>query len=88
MARQKDANLFHCYIAGDIFRISTAKKVQDFDFTNFKSEEKNKKFRILILQISKVKKKIIHFMMIAIAILKKHLNKQIVLFDNPEDVHE
>ena len=31
--------LFHCYVCGDIFRISTAVKVQDFDFSHFKSEE-------------------------------------------------
>lgn len=30
---------FHCYIRGDIFRISTGAKVQDFDFAHFKSEE-------------------------------------------------
>lgn len=30
---------FHCYVIGDIFRISTGAKVQDFDFSNFKSEE-------------------------------------------------
>ena len=68
LAKQKDASLFHCYCQGDIFRIATAKKVMDFDFTDFKSDEK-----------------IIHFMMIAIAILKKHLNKQILLFDDPEE---
>ena len=54
---------------GDIFRIATAKKVMDFDFTDFKSEEK-----------------IIHFMLIAIAILKKHLAWQILLFDDVEEV--
>ena len=71
LAKQKDANLFHCYCHGDIFRIATAKKVMDFDFTDFKSEEK-----------------IIHFMMIAIAILKKHLHKQILVFDDPEVVQK
>jgi hypothetical protein len=35
LARQKDANLFHCYCQGVIFRIATAKKVMDFDFTEF-----------------------------------------------------
>jgi hypothetical protein len=40
MARQKNAMLFHCYIQGDIFKIATAKKVQQFDFTNIKSEKK------------------------------------------------
>ena len=69
LAKQKDANLFYCYIQGDIFRIATAKKVMDFDFTDFKSEEK-----------------IIHFMLIAIAILNKYLNKQMLLFDDPGEV--
>ena len=41
----------------------------DFDFTDFKSEEK-----------------IIHFMLIAIAILNKYLNKQMLLFDDAEEV--
>ena len=68
MAKDKEAKLFHCYCHGDIFRIATAKKVMDFDFTDFKSEEK-----------------IIHFMLIAIAILKKHINQQTLLFDDPED---
>lgn len=31
--------LFHCYVTGDIFRISTGAKVQDFDFSHFKSDE-------------------------------------------------
>ena len=69
LAKQKDANLFYCYIQGDIFRIATAKKAMDFDFTDFKSEEK-----------------IIHFIMIAIAILNKYLNKQMLLFDDREEV--
>ena len=69
LAKQKDASLFHCYCHGDIFRIATAKKVMDFDFTDFKSEEK-----------------IIHFMLIAIAILNKYLNKQMLLFDDAEEV--
>ena len=69
LAKQKDASLFHCYCHGDIFRIATAKKVMDFDFTDFKSEEK-----------------IIHFMLIAIGVLKKHLHKQTLLFDDVEEV--
>ena len=69
LAKQKDASLFHCYCHGDIFRIATSKKVMDFDFTDFKSEEK-----------------IIHFMLIAIAILKKHLTWQMLLFDDVEEV--
>ena len=40
MARQKNAQLFHCYIQGDIFKIATAKKVQQFDFSNIKSDKK------------------------------------------------
>ena len=71
LAKQKDATLFHCYIHGDIFRIATAKKVMDFDFTDFRSEEK-----------------IIHFMLIATAILKKHLHQQILLFCDREEVQE
>ncbi len=69
LAKEKDASLFHCYSHGDIFRIATAKKVMDFDFTDYKSEEK-----------------IIYFMLIAIAILKKHLAWQMLLFDDPEEV--
>ena len=69
LAKQKDANLFYCYCHGNIFRIATAKKVMDFDFTDFKSEEK-----------------IIHFMLIAITILKKHLTWQMLLFDDVEEV--
>ena len=40
IARQKNAMLFHCYIQGDIFKIATAKKVQQFDFGNIKSDKK------------------------------------------------
>ena len=52
MARQKNAKLFHCYIHGDIFKIATAKKVQQFDFSNIKSDKKickyiNDAFKIL-----------------------------------------
>ena len=71
LAKQKDASLFHCYIHGDIFRIATAKKVMDFDFTDFKSEEK-----------------IIHFMLLAIGVLKKYLHQQILLFCDREEVEE
>lgn len=39
MARQKNANLFHCYVCGNIFKIATAKKVQQFDFSSFDSDE-------------------------------------------------
>jgi len=40
MARQKNASLFHCYVQGDIFKIATAKRVQQFDFSNIKSDKK------------------------------------------------
>ena len=46
---------------------STNKKVMDFDFTDFRKEEK-----------------IVDFMLIAIAILKKHLHRQTLLFDDLE----
>ena len=39
IAKQKDAMLFNCYVQGDIFTISTARRVQNFDFTNFKDEK-------------------------------------------------
>ena len=39
MAKRKNANLFHCYVCGDIFKIATAQKVQEFDFTSFNSEK-------------------------------------------------
>lgn len=38
MARQK-SSLFHCYISGNIFKIATATRVQEFDFSAFESEE-------------------------------------------------
>ena len=34
IVRQKKATLFHCYIKEDIFKISIAKKLQQFDFSN------------------------------------------------------
>jgi hypothetical protein len=51
MARQKNASLFHCYIQGDIFKIATAKKVQEFDFSNIKSEKKICSFIDTAIQI-------------------------------------
>ena len=53
LAKQKDANLFYCYIQGDIFRIATAKKVMDFDFTDFKSEEKIINFMLIAIGVLK-----------------------------------
>lgn len=51
MARQKNAMLFHCYIQGDIFKIATAKKVQQFDFSNLKSEKQICKYIDIAIQI-------------------------------------
>jgi len=51
MARQKNATLFHCYIQGDIFRISTAKKVQEFNFRNLKNEKQICKYIDTAIQI-------------------------------------
>ena len=67
LAKQKEANLFHCYCHGDIFRIATAKKVMDLDFSDYKKEEK-----------------IVDFMLIAITILKKHLRRPRLLYDDAE----
>lgn len=39
MAKSKNAKLFHCYIAGEVFRIATARKVQDYDFTKIEELE-------------------------------------------------
>ena len=39
MSKQKNAKLFHCYVCGDIFKIATAKKVQEFDFSSFNNEK-------------------------------------------------
>ena len=67
LARQKDAKLFHCYCHGDIFQIATVKKVMDFDFSDYKKEEK-----------------VVDFMLIAIAILKKHLRRPKLLYVDAE----
>lgn len=39
IASQKNANLFHCYVCGDIFKITTAKKEEEFDFSYFHSDK-------------------------------------------------
>lgn len=39
MTHLQNARLFHCYVSGDIFKIATAPKVQEFDFSAFESEE-------------------------------------------------
>lgn len=39
MARRKEAKLFSCYITGDIFRIATGSKVQEFDFSDFEDDK-------------------------------------------------
>ena len=51
MASQKNAMLFHYYIQGDIFKIATAKKVQQFDFKDIKSERQICKFIDTAIQI-------------------------------------
>ena len=51
MAIQKDATLFHCYVCGDIFKIATAKKVQQFDFSDFKNEKEIMKFISVAIKI-------------------------------------
>jgi adenylyl- and sulfurtransferase ThiI len=51
MAQQKNAKLFHCYVAGDIFKIATAKKVQQFDFSHFGSEKEIIKYIATAIEI-------------------------------------
>lgn len=33
LSKQKNASLFNCYIKGEIFVVSTAKKIMKFDFS-------------------------------------------------------
>lgn len=40
MTKLENANLFHCYVSGDIFKIATATKVQEFDFSHFNDDKK------------------------------------------------
>ncbi len=51
MARQQNAKLFHCYVCGNIFKISTARRVQQFDFSGFKNEKKIMKFISIAIDI-------------------------------------
>ncbi|MEO5650841.1 MAG: hypothetical protein ABIR03_13085 [Ginsengibacter sp.] len=51
MSKQKNANLFHCYVFGDIFKIATAKKVQEFDFSLFDSDEEVIRFIEIAIHI-------------------------------------
>lgn len=51
MARQKNATRFHCYIQVDFFKIATAKKVQQFDFSNLKSKKQICKYIDTAIQI-------------------------------------
>jgi len=47
-------NLYHhlfCYVEEDIFKIATAKKVQQFDFSNVKSEKQICKYIDTVIQI-------------------------------------
>jgi hypothetical protein len=51
MATQKNANLFHCYVSGDIFRITTAKKSRAFDFSSFPCDKEVIRFIQLAIEI-------------------------------------
>jgi uncharacterized linocin/CFP29 family protein len=51
MAKQKDATLFNCYVCGNIFKIATAKKVQQFNFSEFKNEKEIMKFISVAIEI-------------------------------------
>ena len=51
MARQKNVNLFHCYVCGNIFKIATAKKVQEFDFTSFECDKEVIRFIQIAIDI-------------------------------------
>jgi len=52
IGRQKNTTQFHCYIQGDIFKISKVKKVQQFHFINLKSEKQICKFVDTSIHIS------------------------------------
>ena len=51
MAKQKNANLFHCYVCGNIFKITTAKKVQQFDFSSFDCDKEVIRFIQIAIDI-------------------------------------
>ena len=51
MAKQKNANVFHCYVTGDIFKIATAKKVQEFDFSSFDCDKEVIRFIQIAIDI-------------------------------------
>ena len=51
MAKQKNAKLFHCYVSGDIFKIATAKKVQEFDFSSFDCDKEVIRFIQIAIDI-------------------------------------
>ena len=51
MAKRKNANLFHCYVCGDIFKIATAKKVQEFDFSSFDCDKEVIRFLQIAIDI-------------------------------------
>ena len=55
MAKQKNANLFHCYVTGDIFKIATAKKVQEFDFSSFNCDKEVIRFIQIAIDILREK---------------------------------
>ena len=51
IAQQKNANLFHCYVCGNIFKIATAKKVQKFDFSSFECDKEVIRFIQIAIDI-------------------------------------
>ena len=51
MAKQKKTNLFHCYVSGDVFKIATAKKIQEFDFGSFECEKEVIRFIQIAIDI-------------------------------------
>ena len=44
IAKWKNSKFFHCYVTGDIFKIATAKKVQEFDFGSFQCDKETIRF--------------------------------------------
>ena len=51
MARQPNAKLFHRYVCGNLFKISTAKRVQHFDFSSFTNEKEIMQFISVAIEI-------------------------------------
>ena len=51
MAKQKNTSLFHCYVTSDIFKIATAQKVQEFDFSSFNCDKEVIRFIQIAIDI-------------------------------------